>query len=204
MNYKLVETFAVLARTLSVTKTAEKLFLSQSAVSHRLKKLEEELGVTLIVRSKGFKNIRLTDQGEVFKSIAIDWENINDKMQNFNSLSSTKKLTIGIIDSVNNYLFRDIYQHMTENSNVQLTIKTEHTREIYEQVGARIIDIGFVLHNIPSDQIERKTILEEEMVLATKNPDLIHQKSIKPQHLHSEDQIFMNWGCLFTMASSLL
>ena len=55
MNYKLVETFVELSKTLNLTKTAENLYLTQSAVSYRLKVLEEDLGVILIEREKDSK-----------------------------------------------------------------------------------------------------------------------------------------------------
>lgn len=194
MNYNLVETFAVLAKTLNVTKTAEKLYLSQSAVSYRLKALEDELGVMLVERDRGFKKIKLTAHGKTFMSIALDWENISDKIKNFSSSSSKKTISIGVVDSVNNYLFRNIYREVFEDPNVQLTIKTQHTDEIYEQVAARIIDVGFVLHNTPINQTEYKQILDEKMVLVTRSKNMSNIQSIDIKKLNPEEQIFLNWG----------
>lgn len=195
MNYELVETFAVLAKTMNVTKTAEKLFLSQSTVSYRLKALEEELGVILVERDRGFKHIKLTDYGKYFLSIAIEWENINDKIQNFSSSPFKKTVSIGVVDSVNNYLFSGIYQEIIKNnSNVQLTIKTLHTAEIYDQIDARIIDIGFALNHINQPQIESVKLLDEEMVLVTKGKDFANLKEIDPKELNPNNQIFINWG----------
>ncbi|ASN06269.1 LysR family transcriptional regulator [Virgibacillus necropolis] len=194
MNYNLVETFAILAKTLNVTKTAEKLYLSQSAVSYRLKALEDELGVMLVERDRGFKKIKLTAHGKTFMSIALDWENINGKIKHFSSSSSKKAISVGVVDSVNNYLFTNIYKEIFKNPDVQLTIKTQHTDEIYEQVAGRIIDVGFVLHNIPMNKIEYKQILDEKMVLATKSKDMSNLKSVNPKNLNPEKQIFFNWG----------
>ncbi|MEH7097231.1 LysR family transcriptional regulator [Neobacillus vireti] len=195
MNYELVETFAVLAKTMNVTKTAEKLFLSQSTVSYRLKALEDELGVTLVERDRGFKHIKLTDHGKYFLSIALEWQNINDKIQNFSSSPFKKTVSIGVVDSVNNYLFSRIYQEiLRNNSNVQLTAKTLHTAEIYDQIESRIIDIGFALNHITLPQIESVKILEEDMVLVTKGKDFANLKEVDPQELNPNNQIFINWG----------
>jgi len=49
------------ARTLNFTRAAERLNLTQSALSQRIRKLEEELGAALFVRAPGA--IRLTDTG---------------------------------------------------------------------------------------------------------------------------------------------
>lgn len=195
MNYELVATFAVLAKTLNITKTAEKLFLSQSTVSYRLKALEDELGVVLVERDRGFKNIKLTDYGRYFLSIAIEWQNINDKVQNFSSSTFKKTISIGVVDSVNNYLFSRIYKEIMNNySDIQLTTKTLHTGEIYDQIDARIIDIGFALNHLMMPQIEIVKILNEEMVLVTNHEDFANLKVVDPKELNPNNQIFINWG----------
>jgi DNA-binding transcriptional LysR family regulator len=195
MNYELVETFAVLAKTMNVTKTAEKLFLSQSTVSYRLKALEEELGVILVERDRGFKHIKLTDNGKYFLSIALEWQNINDKIQNFSTSPFKKSISIGVVDSVNNYLFSGIYKEILKTKpNVQLTVKTLHTGEIYDQIDSRIIDIGFALNHINLPQIDSVKILDEEMALVTKCSKLANLKEIDPLELNPNSQIFINWG----------
>lgn len=47
MNIQQLRYFLVLADTLSFTKTAEKYYISQTAVSNQIKALEEKLGVQL-------------------------------------------------------------------------------------------------------------------------------------------------------------
>src|SRR5690349_9884321 len=46
-----LQLIAEVARTESVTRAAERLFVTQSAVSHQLRELEDRLGVALFVRS---------------------------------------------------------------------------------------------------------------------------------------------------------
>ena len=64
MNLRFVEAFVWVARLQSITRTAEKLFLTQSAVSSRINALEEELGVPLIDRRD--RVFRLTNAGNRF------------------------------------------------------------------------------------------------------------------------------------------
>ncbi|MBY6016878.1 DNA-binding transcriptional regulator DsdC [Ferrimonas balearica] len=54
--------FASAARHMSFTKAAEELHLTQSAVSHRIKKLEEQLGFKLFLRFN--RRLQLTEQGQ--------------------------------------------------------------------------------------------------------------------------------------------
>jgi DNA-binding transcriptional LysR family regulator len=195
MNYDLVETFVVLAKTMNVTKTAEKLFLSQSTVSYRLKALEDELGVTLVERDRGFKHIKLTDYGKHFLSIAVEWQNINDKIENFSSSPFKKTISIGVVDSVNNYLFSQIYKEIINNHpDIQLTIKTQHSWEIYEQIDTRIIDIGFALNQPIMPQLESVKLFCEEMVLVTRSKDFADVKVIDSKELNPTKQFFINWG----------
>ena len=59
-----IRAFASVAETESFTKAAERLFLTQSAVSHSIRGLEEQLGTKLVERLG--KRIGLTQDGVVF------------------------------------------------------------------------------------------------------------------------------------------
>ena len=62
MNDEALETYLNIIKTHSLTKTAENMFISQSAVSNRLISLEKELNVKLIDRSPGQKGV-VSDSG---------------------------------------------------------------------------------------------------------------------------------------------
>ena len=74
MDHKDITIFLELVRCRNISKTAENLYLSQSAVSSRLKALEEEMGCQLVLRSKGQRSVELTRQGEEFISVAERWK----------------------------------------------------------------------------------------------------------------------------------
>lgn len=61
MNFDALETFYWVARLSSFRKAADKLFLTQPAVSQRIKHLEDQLGVTLLERTR--PSVRLTSSG---------------------------------------------------------------------------------------------------------------------------------------------
>lgn len=66
VNLELYKTFYVVAKYKHMTKASEELHVSQPAISQAIKKLEEELGGTLFVRSN--KGMDLTKEGEMFYS----------------------------------------------------------------------------------------------------------------------------------------
>jgi LysR family transcriptional regulator, glycine cleavage system transcriptional activator len=71
-----VQGFEAAARTLSFTRAAEELYLTQSAVSRQIKTLEEHLGVQLFERRH--RALALTDDGKAFQRIAAD---VLDRLQ---------------------------------------------------------------------------------------------------------------------------
>ncbi|WP_071429552.1 LysR family transcriptional regulator [Angelakisella massiliensis] len=64
MQLKAIEYFIAIVETGSFTKAAEKLFISQPALSQQIKKLEDELGAKLFDRSK--HSAELTEVGQLF------------------------------------------------------------------------------------------------------------------------------------------
>lgn len=63
LNLSQLQTFVMVVSEGSMTAAADKLFLTQPAVSQQMKNLEDELGVELVVR--GSKQMKTTAQGEV-------------------------------------------------------------------------------------------------------------------------------------------
>ena len=65
-----LEVFCAVAEEESFIKAARRLYVSQSAVTQLIKKIETELGFPLLVRNKHF--VKITAQGEVFYHAAKD------------------------------------------------------------------------------------------------------------------------------------
>jgi LysR family cyn operon transcriptional activator len=63
MEISQLRTFRTVTETLNFTRAAERLHLTQSAVSHQIKALETELGEPLFIRAKG--GVRLSEAGKV-------------------------------------------------------------------------------------------------------------------------------------------
>jgi LysR family glycine cleavage system transcriptional activator len=68
--------FEAAARTLSFTKAAEELFITQSAVSRQIKALEDHLGLKLFERRS--RSLALTENGQALYRIATD---VLDRLQ---------------------------------------------------------------------------------------------------------------------------
>ena len=64
MNFRQIDLALDLARTLNYRMTAENMFISQPALTHQIKALEEEIGVALFRRSS--RGVALTAAGAIF------------------------------------------------------------------------------------------------------------------------------------------
>lgn len=78
MNFQNLEYFLVVADEGNVTRAAEKLHLSQQALSVQMKRLEEELGSVLFLRRPAF---RLTYAGECFREEARKMLNLKHQSE---------------------------------------------------------------------------------------------------------------------------
>ncbi|SKA64643.1 DNA-binding transcriptional regulator DsdC [Enterovibrio nigricans] len=76
--------FSIVAETMSFTRAAEELHLTQSAVSHRIKKLEQRLNMQLFVRRP--RNLTLTSEGEQLKQVVAEqFSSLSLKLLQLNS-----------------------------------------------------------------------------------------------------------------------
>jgi DNA-binding transcriptional LysR family regulator len=87
LDLQKIETFLYAAECLSLSKTATKLHLSQPAISHQIKVLEQELDTTLFVRSS--TGLQLTEGGRLL----LPWarrllHDTNDLKEMMSSLQS--------------------------------------------------------------------------------------------------------------------
>ena len=70
MNTTQLECFLEVANHLNFSRAAQRLRITQPAVSHQIKTLEDELGVKLFIRTS--KSVRLTQEGHLFLQYAQD------------------------------------------------------------------------------------------------------------------------------------
>jgi len=90
-----LRSFEAAARHLSFTRAAQELFVTQSAVSHQVRGLEDELGVRLFLRLT--RQLRLTDAGEALLLVLREsFDRIEDAVQDMKTASVAHPLRISL------------------------------------------------------------------------------------------------------------
>ena len=94
---ELLDVFAVVVEQVSLNKASQLLNISQPALSRKMMKLEEELGVELFIR-KG-KSLELTKVGQICYDHALELRHLERKfkqaIQTYKAAGSHTSITIG-------------------------------------------------------------------------------------------------------------
>ncbi len=195
MNQIDIETFLMLVRTRNITKTAETLFVSQPTVSHRLKLLEEELQVPLLVRKKGYKKVELTPKGEEFLPLAERWLSLMKETMMLQNSGEEMCLAIGCTDTLNSGIFNKLYRSILDDQSLhlKLNIFTQYSQNIYEMLETRAIDVGFVYHHLHYKNIISEPILREKMYIVQESEGAIRKNRIRLEELDPKMEVTFIW-----------
>ena len=195
MNQADIETFLMLVKTRNITKTAESLFVSQPTVSHRLKLLEEELDVPLLIRKKGYKTVELTPKGEEFIPIAQRWLSLMKETMLLKNAGEELYLSVASTDTLNSCIFKDLYRSILRDTriNMKLNISTHYSYEIYELLEKRTVDVGFVYHHLHYKNIISEPVLREKMYVVQEWDSAIRKNQINIDELDPEKEVTFLW-----------
>jgi DNA-binding transcriptional LysR family regulator len=159
MNLRFVEAFYWVATLKSVSRAAEKLFLTQSAMSARVAALEEELGVLLLDRRD--KQFRLTVAGSRFVSYSQKLLELQReiKTEMGSGMALAASLRIGAIESVlHSWLIPWIEKLRVEQPGLELELTVETTPVLMDQVQRGAQDIVFAALPAGGDGVRTKAL----------------------------------------------
>jgi DNA-binding transcriptional LysR family regulator len=194
MKIEGIQAFLTIVQTKSISKAAEKLFLSQPTVTNRLKALESELKTTLIMRQKGSRNIEITYQGELFMPIAEQWMSLYTDTQNIQNIAPTMNLSIGCPDTLLTYFLPPLFvQLLNMETTMKLKILAYHSDELYKALEERKIDVGLGFYQMHYKNILSYTIFKEPFFLARRKRDTQPDVEIHPSKLERKNEIYFYW-----------
>lgn len=152
-----IETFLTLCEEKSYTKTAQKLCITQPAVSQHIRYLEQGYGCRLVY-FKG-KNLHLTAQGEELRKYALlskaDWNKVTTRLKNEDE---KKRITFGATLTIGEYVMPEILAELIKHTDYSLlSMLVDNTETLLQKLQQGHIDFAFIEGQL--DKREYTTIL---------------------------------------------
>ena len=168
MNYTLhqLRIYLKVTETLSITKTAEKLNLTQPAISIQLKNFQDQFDYPLIEIIN--KKIQVTGLGKEIaiaaESIINEIDNINYKSQNYkNKLAGHLKIAIVSTGKyIMPYLLSD---YLRQNSGVDLTMDVTNYSKVISSLLQYEIDFALISDDPENIRFEKFDLIKNELFL---------------------------------------
>lgn len=176
MNLRFVEAFHWAVSLSSVTRAAQKLHITQSALSARISALEEELGTVLVDRRD--KQFRLTIAGQRFHAMAQQLLSVQRQIKEAMGHNSSGLVTvrIGAIESVvHSWLPGWLVRMRSEQPDFAFELTVETSPVLVDQVKRGALDLVFAA--IPATDAGLRTVALPSMALSFVGRVDLHQAS---------------------------
>ena len=147
IDLELYRVFYIVAKNKHMTKASEELHISQPAISQSIKKLENQLGGTLFLRSN--RGMELTEEGKMFyEYIKGALELINNAENEFTSFKELSKgeIKIGCSTTLTKLVLMDILKSFHyDYPNININITNDLTSNLINDL--KLGKLDFVIFN---------------------------------------------------------
>ncbi len=167
MNLRHLAVFHAVAEAGGINRAAERLMISQPAVSRQVQALEQALGVTLLERRP--RGIHLTEAGGILADYARRLFEIeaqaNEVFADLRSLR-TGVLRLGGSMSLGNYFLPEViaaFHH--EYPEIRISLEVGNTDYILDMVRHNRVDIGFIEGEFDADEFNADLFMHDELIV---------------------------------------
>ena len=166
VSFRQLQIFVCIAQSATFAQAAEKMCLSQPALSSAIKKMESQLGGLLFSRTT--RKVELSPEGRQFLPVAErligDWQEAFSDLHNLFSLGRGK-LSIAAMPSFAAGLLPGILQQFkTEFPNIKLSVADVVMESVIKDVQAGRAEIGFSFEHEKMDGLEFHPILTDNFI----------------------------------------
>jgi LysR family cyn operon transcriptional activator len=198
MEMSQLKTFRAVAEMLNFTRAAERLHMTQSAVSHQIKALESELGEPLFIRAK--RGVKLSQAGKIALAFA---ERILDEAEALRETVSGNKsglkgrVRVAAATQAFVHLFAPLFEDfMRSHTGVEVSFRsTVSTEQTIADIVNGNADIGFASLPIYSPALQVTELFEDELVIVVgRNHRLANKRIIKAAEVELERFILLERG----------
>jgi DNA-binding transcriptional LysR family regulator len=186
MDIGLARTFLAVVSTGSFVGAADRLNLTQTAVSARIRLLEEQIGRRLFVRNRA--GARLTPAGERFQHHATTLVQVWERARAQVALPPGRANMVGIGGEFSLWspLFADwLWWMRTECPDIAVRAEVDTADRLLDRVQDGSLDVAVLYNPPPRPELVLELVSDEKLVLVTTAEDGI---------LRPEDYVYVDWG----------
>ena len=189
-----IDAFLAVTRWGTISAAAEKMFITQPALSRRISILEHELGYTLLRRGKGIRGTELTEEGRAFQPVAERWQQLWRETRGIAGLSPEGRLTVAVNGSINTYLMAPVYRRFLEQvPGCCLRVTDQHSAAAYDLVAAGSADLGLISEDRYVRDVETTPLFRERMILVA-GKAAAFSSGLTPRGLDPAREIRLDWN----------
>ena len=172
MELRQLKYFVAVAEELNFGRAAGRVYLSQPALSQQIRKLEEDLGVTLFYRTK--RQVELTEAGQALlegaRQALVQIEQTVRAVREAGGLESSR-LQVGFPEYANHTpvaeilrIFQKRYPSVGLEQHEWFLL--QHTLQLVARLRDGTLDVGFLLLPVDDDTLAHEHVLRIEIVAA--------------------------------------
>jgi len=178
MDLTLIRSFLSVAETGAITEAAERIGITQPALSRRLQQLEEHLGVELLVR--GRKGVALTEIGRLVQSeaqtIVARYERMREMVTSHQRLEGGTVRIGGGATAVSYMLPEAIAAFQAAHPQVRFQMREAGSSEIADDVVAGHLELGVVTLPVRDRELDVIPLTTDRIVLVARRDHLLAGK----------------------------
>jgi len=168
MDFRQLEYVTTIAEERTLLAASEKLFLSSSALSQYISKLENELNTSLFKRTKAgwiptqAGQIYINMAREILKQKKLAYQQISDVSEN-----KIGNFTVGVNPGRGTAMFSSLFpQFKAKYPDVKVSLFEGTVWEVSEMIASGKVDIGFLTSGLEYPSIATKILAMERIVMA--------------------------------------
>lgn len=192
MEIRQLEYFLMVSRVNSFTRAAERLYVSQPAVTNAVKSLEDELGIQLFDRSQ--KQALLTTEGKIFFAhVEQIMTGISNTLEEINSL---KNLGAGVVNigltslgGIPSSVFL-LKEFVESYPNIKISVREDETEKLQKLLVEDKLDFAFVFSGEEKSALAYLKLPPQELTLCCNRRHRFRRQNVLPlEELLSEPLI---------------
>jgi DNA-binding transcriptional LysR family regulator len=194
-DYLGLEAFVAIAELGSFNRAADYLNLSQAALSHRIRKIETDLGVQLLIRST--RDVLLTKEGQaLLPQVRRNLTLLSEAYDGLRKRSRSKqdRLALACLPTIANYYLPAILKQFCEEwPNIAVQLHDQPMGRIYELVQAGEVEFGISIIGAKHWDLDIREIFTEPYVLLVcRDHPLARQKTVTRADLAGQPFVRIN------------